>query len=182
MDEVKINRAENSERDYRVELTTGVITGKEFLKEIFKRDQSDGVRSLAGDNVELLRHPDVADFFQRRENDELLWEYHNLLSLSYFHIGQQQAMAGFDRQALEEFESSLQVAEQVEVTEDYEYGEWVEYVRGTVAYMRNDLETLQKCFDEVQDKRNKEILEAFVKGLESRGEPDYAADSEASSK
>lgn len=178
-DEIK-ERVENSERDLRIELAKGVISGKEFLEEILRRDQSDGERSMASDNVEILKHPDVAGFFHRPENAGELFEYQNLLSLSYFHIGQKFAGLGLNEQALVEFEDSLKIAEQVDVAENEGYEDWVQYIRATIAYLHNDSKGLEKSMEEVKDPRNVKILESFLKGLGSRGGPDYSADSQES--
>lgn len=132
-------------------------------------DQSTPSHDAAHATAVVLESPEVRARCVTGKED--IFGYANLLSLSRFHAGQSEAMAGGD--ALPEFEKSLAAALEVE---DPGYSEWQDYVRATVAYFRKDQLTLERSLDVMPDGANRRIIANLLQGLKARGDIDYRAD------
>lgn len=162
--------AERSASTLRQDLLTGVLSPEKFLREIFLLDQQDRGRAGARDNLIVLNDPQVRAKF---ENTELWESYCNLISLTYFHIGQRAILHEDDfNVALESFKMALEWAQKI----DNELYEWRWYAEGTVAYLNSDLPRLKTAFSKVESQENKNILARFIKRIESGQSPNYKED------
>lgn len=148
---------------------SGILPPADFIERLFELDQATPQRIAASENVVVLRDAEVQKLFS---DSALRHSYFNLLSLSYFHVGQIKVTADVTG-ALQDFEASLVAANQV-TGEDYDW--WQSYVAGTVAYLKKDVPSLQAAIPKVSEVRNKEILGNFLRGLQERGTVDYITD------
>ncbi len=148
------------------ELFSGKINREMFLDEVFKLDQDDPGRKSAVAASHLLMSEEVAGLFQDSEEET---SFYNVRSISFFHKAQIDLFAGrFD--VLKDLNQALLDATQS--GEDYE--DWTHYIKATIAYLQNDIETLRDLFKQIVS--NKELVKNFIRGLEERGEPDYLSD------
>ena len=65
--------------------------------------------------------------------------------------------------------------EKGDIDEDYRK-EWGIYIRGTIAYLENDIDTLTECQFSISDKKNGNVLLGLKEGLIKRGAPNYNED------
>lgn len=145
----------------------------DFLERM--RDFDQAVPFHVGDEKLLKRMKSVEREFQ---NTPDAFEYYNLRSLMEFHLGQ---TAGFEErieQALQFFETSLisaQLALKSDPEDDDYRDEWVEYIRGTIAYFKRSLSELRQAEEKVKG-GNHEVLKRLRIGLETNNTVDYHRD------
>ncbi len=149
-------------------LLSNKITPEEFLDKLLELDQSTGHHDAALENIEILTEPAIRELFT--EESAYDFGYSHLLSISYFHVGQNMAMAGDEVEAV--FRKSLEAAERLPASDL----RWAEYVRATVAYFTKDINELARVYATLPEGNNKKIIGNMLKGLQSRGTVDYRAD------
>ncbi len=86
-------------------------------------------------------------------------EYYNLLSLSYFHVGQLQS----GLEANTSFEKALEAAEHID---DPEFDDWKLYIKGNVAFLNRNKELLQEIWEGMEEGANKDMVKKMIKDLE----------------
>ncbi|MEI8062366.1 MAG: hypothetical protein WCG97_03685 [bacterium] len=159
----------------KLKLLSGEITPGAFLDEIEKIDQSTLDRKNSFENIKVLEDAEVREKFK---GSDVVFLYENLLSLTYFHIGQNEALEG-QVGALSHFQSALEAAKKaLEVSGEvvgYD-SEWVYYVRATVSYLRKDLAELESCLPKITSRKNMLVVINLIDGLKKRGEIDYKTD------
>ncbi len=161
---------EFTQEDLKIGLISKDISPDSFLKKILELDQSTPGREESLKNLALLEDEDVRKIF---EGGDYVSDYWNLLSFTYFHVGQIESMSGSVK-AITFFESALLMAEKVD-WEEYEI-HWKYYVEATVAYFKKDINKLEEIFLKMEEGRNKEIVGNFIKGLKLRGDINYQED------
>ena len=165
----------NKSEEVADRLRRGVLSETEFIDALSALDQSTPERSNAQENSAVLEAQDIKTQLTRSEARA---RYYDLLSLTYFHLAQQQA----ENPTLETialFHKALKAAREVTRT-DPNFGgiqDWIDYVEGNVAYFENDSFRLSLVVDRMTEEgRNKNILMAFLDGLTARSAPDWLAD------
>lgn len=157
-----ISNSKNQQEKLAGELLGGDIEASDFLGKLIELDQNTPDRHQSINNLRVLKDDRIEDYFKSSDLED---RYRSLLSLSHFHVAQIVILEEGDKdRALNHFHESLSEAE--------EGSEWCHYVSGTVAYLEEDRGKLQKEIDTLAEGGNKEILENFLKDLES-GYSDY---------
>jgi len=159
---------ENPQSQLKKRLLSGELSPDAFLEEIFRLDQSTSTRLDSYLNLEILTDTNLECLFM----GDLRSEYLNLLCLTYFHIGQLEAMSG-PNSPLSYFEFALEVSKGVD-WEDYD--DWKLYVASTISYFKQDLSALEKNYNLMKDGRNREIVSNFIQGIKTRGGINYNED------
>ena len=153
-------------------LISGQLNANDFLVKIFEIDQASDEHTEAVNNLATLKDEEVRQRLQ--EPEEIFLKYCKILSLTNFHIGQIEAMDHANpEKALNYFEEALAPTKNVK---DSSYQDWVYYVSGTIAYFKNNLDSLSDFIAKISDEKNKKVLERLLIGLTERGEPDYIKD------
>ena len=147
-------------------LFSGQIKPKDFLDTIMELDQSDPSRISALRAVEILSKPKIESLYINTEDSE---NFYDTRSLSYFHKAQIRLSEG-DINVEEDFQSAL--SDSIKSGDPNE--DWTNYIKATLAYLANDIETLKLLVDNIQ--ANNALVKNFIKGLEDRGHPDYMSD------
>lgn len=167
------------EEEMYSELKSGVLSETISLEDLqlrlIKLDQSTPDRRYSVHNLELLKDQEVISFLEKQP-EVIQKKYYNFLSFTEFHVGQVEACDFKDQeQALKHFKQALIAFEQGEVDADYRQ-EWGTYIKGTIAYLENDVESLTKYQSLIADKQNGKVLLRLKEGLEKRGTPNYSTD------
>ncbi len=142
----------------------GKMSDRDFLKAIRSLDQSTPTRDHAQKNIAMLVEPGVADKLLGNP------EYHNLLSLSYFHVAQQQFFKGGVESVRENLDLALAEAKKVG------FKDWEVYVEATIAYADKDAQRLEDLHGELKDGPNKAIVKNMLDGLTNFGDVNYERD------
>ncbi|MBI2636508.1 hypothetical protein HYW84_04260 [Candidatus Peregrinibacteria bacterium] len=140
----------------------------DFLQEIFRQDQSDPARTKAYDCHEklLARQGD----FLGSELEDAYWDS---LSREALHIAQIEAAMKHDHEsALKYVRLALDYAGRVQ--SGFYTFDWINYLKGTEAYLLSDAERLQAIAEGCDANRN--VLQNLLRGLRQSGAPDYARD------
>ena len=141
------------------QLFSGKITPKVFLKKIEDLDQDDRSRESSLRATEVLSHPAVEELL-KDSPDRVM--FYNLRSLSYFHKAQIRLRQG-DMHVEDDLTKALNDSEEIA----QQNVDWSNYIRATIAYLKNDMEEVQRYA--VLLTENKSLVENFVLGLEERG-------------
>lgn len=164
-------RNRQNEQDYlKEELLSGNLSPTDFLGKVFALDQSTSDRIEAANNIKLLSDPSVYSLLE--DDGDSSFEFHNLLSLSYFHIGQQKLLAN-DLSGQRECEQALQEAQKINADG---YEDWRLYIEATLAYLNKDKRLLKSLVGQLADGPNKEIAQHMLEGLEKFDVIDYQRD------
>ncbi len=91
--------------------------------------------------------------------------------LPMFHTGQLLARDGDIPAALLQFEEALRISRSQFAECGQEYLDWIHYVEATIAYLNNDLVTLECKIPEI--KWNKEVVKRLYDDLVTFGSPCY---------
>jgi hypothetical protein len=155
------------------DLVAGAITGVVFLEAIEKLDQSTKDRVDAPANLKLLTAPEVASYF--KENSDCTQAYQDLLSLTYWHVGQTAAIKDANH------ESALQYFKQAHTASvtagANRHRAWRAYIAASIAYLEEDLPELLANYNKLpSEDGNRPIIETFIHRLREGGAPDYRAD------
>lgn len=161
---------ENPQEKLKDDLLNGRISPADFVDRVMELDQATTTRDQAEINVRLLTDPSVLKAFE--QDEESTFEFNNLLSLSYFHVGQRKLLSG-DMEAKSDFEKALAAAEKIG---DESYEQWRHYIRATIAYLDKDIPKLERIAGQMEDNRNKNIVLNMISGLRQYGEIDYRRD------
>lgn len=156
----------NRSKELETLLLAGKLSKEDFLAQIDALDQSTPTHAASISNAAVLERAEVKALFEQDP------DYENTRSLAHFHVGQIRAMQARYEEALAAFERSLLAAQTI--TED-DYQDWVEYVRGTVAYFKKDIATL-KSIDESGKAISPDVIQRLHTGLSERGTIDYRKD------
>ncbi len=151
------------------ELLLHKISHKDFIDRVMKLDQSTSNRTDAVLNLSVFENKKVKKIFKKSNFKK---EYYHLLSLTYFHIGQLNADKD-NKEALYNFKLALKAANRLGFNK---YTQWKKYIKGTIAYLNYDKNKLKKILLTLDDGRNKNIVEHFLKGLEKRNTIEYKKD------
>lgn len=147
------------------DLFSGQINPKDFLDTVMELDQSDPSRISALRAVEILSKPEIESLYINSEDSE---NFYNTRSISYFHKAQIRLSEG-DENVEGDFQNALSDSMKIS-----DLADWTNYIKATLAYLANDIETLKSLVDNVQD--NNALVRNFIKGLQDRGYPDYLSD------
>ncbi|PLX24907.1 hypothetical protein C0580_03730 [Candidatus Parcubacteria bacterium] len=90
--------------------------------------------------------------------------------LEVFHAAQAKLLEG-DFEAGREF-----LAQAATLVEDLDDRDFLEYIKGTQAYLEQDRESLKLAIGQIQEPHNKALLERFLFTLESGEQVDYNRD------
>jgi hypothetical protein len=82
------SRHEAHEEPLAQKLRTGEISGRAFLDLLTQEDQKTVMHHDAFSNVRILESEEVSEYFLEQEDEHLKDSYHNLSSISYFHVAQ----------------------------------------------------------------------------------------------
>lgn len=145
---------------------SGGISPDVFLDQILKLDQSDPERKSSLMASEILSRPEIVEKFQGTEEQT---KFHSIRSLTFFHKAQIRLSKG-ETEVRNDLEIALQDTEEVGPQDE----DWSNYIRATIAYLDNDLDSLKELSEKMN--LNKSLVQNFVSGLEERGHPDYMAD------
>lgn len=154
----------------KASLLGGQLSPSEFIAEILELDQSIPTRDHAEENVRVLTDPAVLPILER--DKDAAFELYNLLSLSYFHVGQSKLAVG-NEQGMNDFEAALRAAEKIT---DEGYEQWQRYIQATMAYIDKDILTLERLAGEMEVGSNKNIILNMIHGLRQYGTVDYRRD------
>lgn len=155
-------------------LVRGSLSANEFLDSLFSRDQESAERNAAAENLIILTDPRVVNFFAETHDEVMRQRYHSLMSLTHFHIGQQEARENLTSAAAHLDEAAFAA---FNAGHDDANEEWARYVRATRAYIAGDANLLANILDTMDDvDKNTPIVKALLKGLRDRGRPDYGSD------
>lgn len=159
------------------EMLVGNVSPEQVRNKMFERDQATPDRGGADENLRLLERPDVKDYFEKNKNVPGMYEgYERVLSFAAFHVAQREAMAN-GRDSIKHLEASLEAAKRGAVPG---YDSWIDYIKGTLAYMQGDIPLLEKCSQALpstgEEKVNKHVLGKLLAGLRKNGLPDYGRD------
>lgn len=154
-------RHEIQSMDVKQCLLDGSLDPAAFCSELMRRDQSTPEREASSDNISILMSPEVYAFFSNVP--EHRFQYQNLLSLSFFHRGQSEAVANNYPAALDSFRLAADAAKPIE-EERYQY--WKDYIAGTIAYLEKDIEALRHICETTGEGKHREILTSFLNQLE----------------
>lgn len=150
----------------KTKLFSNDITPQDFLDKILALDQSNPMRSNAIANVTLMEQEELVNFFSSIPERV---GFYNLRSLTYFHRAQIR-LSEHESDVIADLERALQDSEQT----GQEFNDWTNYIKATILYLQNNLVELRKYLEIFE--LNRELVANFIKGLESRGYPDYIAD------
>ena len=145
------------------------ISHKNFIDKIMKLDQSTPNRVDAAGNLSILKNKKIEKIFRR---SSLKKEYYNLLSLTYFHMGQKIADRD-NKKALYYFKLSLKASNRLGFNK---HTQWKKYIKGTIAYLNYDKNKLKKILIFLEGGRNKNIIKHFLERLEKEGNIEYKKD------
>jgi len=135
-----------------------------FLEEIFRKDQNSGDRQNAMTCYQELKSKESSFLGTEFEKD-----YFNALSLELMHMGQYELLhMDQTTKAISYFEQALEASKLGISTE------WQKYLEGTLHYLNNDRNGLEKTIQSNAD--NKDVLERLLVGLKTRGFPNYKED------
>jgi hypothetical protein len=146
------------------------IDFKVVIDLLFKADQSTSSREALYDNEQFLTDEEIIKYIEDQDK-EIQNGYYRILSLSHFHVAQNEVVKGNADEGLEKFRESL-VCELKRLS----HPDNIAYKRGSIAYLEKDIATLEDSIDRLEEGRNKEILVNMLEGLKTRGYPDYLAD------
>lgn len=147
-------------------LLSGQVSPDQFLDRVLALDQADPRRTSSLHASEILSRPEVVKKFQTPEQRE---QFYSVRALMYFHKAQIRLSEG-EVNVKDDLERSIE--DSLKLGPEQE--DWIVYVKATIAYLDNDLETLKELAQAVEI--NKAFVRSFVRGLEERGHPDYRAD------
>jgi hypothetical protein len=159
-------------RDLRGEFMNGQLPPEQFLDELFSKDQADITRSAAESNLAILSDSELAT--QMSEHPDVMDQYHNLASLSAFHVAQQKLEAGDVVGAIPFLEQSQSSAQKVGWGG---YDGWKDYINATTAYARENKDEFLRILEKFPEgDQYRETLERLATGLKERGTFDYGTD------
>lgn len=164
----EINNSQSA-KELESDLLSGQLTPEKFLQMVLELDQSTPSREHSITNIEVLTSEPVKAYFADKE--EYNFDYYNLISLTYFHIGQIEARDNPEKAKLH-FISSLEASEYIQSDLGYEEN-WKNYIKGTLAYFDNDIKVLEAIFPQMEDSDNKNIVANMIKGLKTTNSVDY---------
>lgn len=150
-------------------LISGAISPDQFLDEIDKLDQSNLERTHAFKNAEILEDDEVKKFFESGESVDY---YYLALSLAYFHTAQDMAIEE-STEALKYFEMSLESFKRANIDRPEET---IAYYSATIAYLKKDIDGVEKALHVVNNTGFKPIVERFLARLKSGAEINYKED------
>jgi hypothetical protein len=154
---------------------SGQMGPAEFRNALLELDQSTPDRKQSLENLKLLEDEAVVSFIEQ-QSQEIQNGYYRFLSFTQFHVGQYVACEQRDQEkALGYFKATLDSFEKAGVDEDYTE-EWGIYIKGTIAYFKNDLEALKECHSLISTGKNGPVLHVLIQGIEKRGTPSYIED------
>ncbi len=137
---------------------------KTFLDEIDALDQSTADRIHAQECYDKLKAKESSFIGSEYEAD-----YYHALSFELFHVLQSKLLKSGDvSEVLELLDEALSLSKKGWDTE------WTNYLEGTASYLNNNPEKLKKHIQ--TDTLNADVLQRLLKGLESRGFPNYELD------
>ncbi len=145
------------------------ISQRDFIAKIMKIDQSTPNRIDAFDNLSILENKKIKKIFKRSSFKK---DYYNLLSLTYFHLGQINADKNNEK-ALYYFKLSLLASNRLGFKK---HTQWKKYIKGTIAYFTYDKNRLKKILLSLDDGRNKDIIRHFLERLKKGGNIEYKKD------
>jgi hypothetical protein len=151
------------------ELLLHKISHKDFIDKIMELDQSTPDRTDAAINLSVLKNKKIKKIFKK---SYLKKEYLNLLSLTYFHLGQANADKD-NKKALHYFKSSLKASNRLGFNR---HTQWKKYIKGTIAYFNYDKNKLKKILLSLDEGRNKNIIKHFLERLEKGNNIEYKKD------
>lgn len=154
----------------KANLLDGRLSPSEYIAQILELDQSIPTRDHAEENVRVLTDPAVLPILE--QDKDAAFELRNLLSLSYFHVGQRKLTAG-NEQGKSDFEAALRAAEKIT---DEGYEQWRHYIQATMAYIDKDIPALERIVGEMEDGGNRNIVLNMIEGLRKYGSVDYRRD------
>ena len=159
----------NEEISLMEKLILNKISHKNFIDDVMSLDQSTPDRINAISNLKVLENKKVKKILKRSKSSK---DYYNLLSLTYFHLGQMTADKN-NGDSLSYFKKSLEASNRLGFKR---HTQWKTYIKGTIAYLTYDKNKLKKIIPLLEDGRNKSIIQHFLHGLEERGSIEYKKD------
>ncbi len=168
----EITLGANREDSPSQRLLKGAVSPHEFLRDLLAADQKTDTHYEAKSTIEVLESSEIADYFLTHEQEQVRDEYHNLLSLSYFHAAQLQAIE--EHSDPTEYFSRAYI--EAETIESDSFGSWKLYVFGTIKYLEEDPEGLDFAINLINDEINKHALQRLKAGLLKYASVDYARD------
>lgn len=162
------NNSVNSEyKSLRDSLFNGSVTLGEVLDMLLKLDQSSGTRDASDENLKFLLEPEIIEYVDT--HPDFREEYHNLLSLTEFHVAQRM-VSNNPAEAIKHFKKSLESAKFDQSDES-----WSAYVEATIMYMEGR-EIPEELIAKAEQSKNALILRNFNLGIKERGSPSYMED------
>jgi hypothetical protein len=149
-----------------------------ILRDVFKADQSDSTRSYAPEGYARLFAS--RDLFKDTKLEGALYD---ALAFESFHMGQSQVLYKKDAEtAIDNFNKCLDWSEQAHAFWEKrgdagaaKYSEeWTSYTKATIAYLKNDKNTLHDLYGKCGS--NDRIVALLMKGLAEKGNVDYSRD------
>jgi hypothetical protein len=151
-----------------------------ILRDVFRADQSDPQRSKS-----FEAYAKLLDSRQKFVGTDLEPQFHHALSFESFHMGQFEALQSQNNvTALANFEKSAEHSEDAVRSwvargnsgQSKGQGEWTNYVRGNIAYMKGDVAQVGAHEEMEREGISKQKLVNFKQGLQEFGTPDYLRD------
>ena len=146
----------------------GELSPDAFLQTLMDLDQSEPTRAASIENVNLLENPLVADKCIGTEHQS---EFYDYLGFFYFHQAQIFESEGIS--GLHDFKQALTYSQLSEIIDD-NTADWQRYIGATVAYLQNNLSFLRSFYNDTDT--NAALVRNFIRGLETRGVPNYLED------
>jgi len=147
-------------------LISGGIHPDVFLDKVLELDQSDPERKSSVPAAEILQRPEVVQVFESIDERE---KFYSIRSLTLFHRAQVRLSKG-ETDVKDDLQIALQDSEAIAPQNE----SWANYIRATIAYLDNDLDSLRTYAG--QSGMNNSLVNNFVGGLEERGYPAYLTD------
>lgn len=168
-----LTKKDKERQQLKRQLLSGRITGDIFVKAVTALDQSTKYRVDASANLKLLTTPTIVAYFDTHIDDSQA--YQDLLSLTYWHVGQKFAIMKNNRvKAIENFtlayESSLKAGSR-------RHRAWRAYIQASIAYLKSDLKQVKINYAKMPlGDGNRQIIKNFIDRLERNEDPDYLID------
>lgn len=160
----------SSHAELRSAFLAGNISAVELIDALMTLDQAIPTRDHAEDNLRVLNDSEVRS--KLAQDPEAIFPLNELLTLTYFHIGQQKLATG-DLSAREDFVAALDAGQKIA---DPEYISWCAYVEATIAYCDRDVDAVRACLERIREGSNQNIVRNMIRGLEHFGTVDYRRD------
>ena len=155
----------------KTELLSGKVSAEKVLARLTELDQSSLDRGYSTSNLKFLQDADILDLVDSSPNNRP--GYYGFLSFTQVHVAQGMLSQNKIPEGVRLFEKAYDNAVAVGNPSNED---WRIYLRGTLLYLSGNTMGLEVCIRNIKSPNNKEVLERFLQGLQTRGTANYKKD------